>query len=554
MKNNLISKRFVNYLCCSMIFLTLNVFAQVPTNSNTFEGIQKGINTHGASIDYLQGKKYKTTRVKGSKKIFIKDFVLIDNSKLNKKEIDAILAPYRNQNLNFQEIVSITEKITKAYHDKGYVLAKAYLEKGAYKNKILSIKIMEGKLETVTLKNTSLVNSSNILSFLDNLKGRVIKLDDLERKLLLINDEAGLNIKSVSIVAGKENDTSDLLLNTVATNRVNGYMLSDNYGSKNSGEYRFSIGGSVNSIFGDGDKLSLSGLVTNGSKLKNGYISYSSYIGSSGLRATGSYYETQYSLGGIYSALDAFGDSKFMELSFKYPLIKHGLETLEFSITPQYQKISNTMLGQTVDKRSKNLLMDMNYFKNFFLYDIESSLTTNILYTTGKISFLDKSLVTPIEGNFNKLDIDLSLSNQIYDNVILTNSLKTQIALGNKILDPSQQITIGGAYGVRAYYNTQESGDSGYIYTIDLGYNIVQHNYKHQLDVFYDIGRAYSANSELSKIYSKTLQDIGVGYSIYYKQLFVKLQLATKVDSKKSYVFSNIGNSTMLLGQIGWSW
>lgn len=554
MKSNQRLKKIIKYMSCGSLFLASIVIADVPTNSNTFKGVEPGINRQKGTIDYLQDEQQNIHKASSSRKIFIQNFVVVGNTKLQKGEINAILLPHKNKKLNFQEIMKIVTEITNAYHKDGYILAKAYLAKGAYKNKILYISVIETKLDTIILKNTSLVNRRSIVSFLNPLKNKIVQRDSLERELLLINEEAGLNIKSVSIAAGKEVGSSDLLLNTEATSKVNGYIISDNYGSKYTGQYRLGIGGDINSLFGYGDKVSFSGLITDENNLKNGYISYSSFMGASGLKGTASYYETQYSLGGIYSSLDALGDSKVMKISLQYPIIKRRLETLDFLITPQYQKISDTQLGTTIDKRSKNLLIGVKYFRNFSVNNIESTLNANILYTTGRLSFVDKSLATPIEGNFNKIDIEVSLKNSIYDNVILTNSLKTQIALGNKILDPSQQITIGGAYGVRSYYNTQESGDNGYIYTFDLGYNIIKSTYSQQLNFFYDIGKAYSANSSISKIGFKALQDIGVGYSINYKKMFAKLQFATKIGNVTSVESPNINDSIMLLGQIGWHW
>jgi hemolysin activation/secretion protein len=106
---------------------------------------------------------------------------------------------------------------------------------------------------------------------------------------------------------GEKVGTSDFAVDTKATARYNGYLMLDNYGSVYTGKNRMSFNVDDNSITGRGDKLSVSGLGTEGTGLLNGRVGYSLPLASNGLRGEIAYSHTRYQLGGSYALLNANG-------------------------------------------------------------------------------------------------------------------------------------------------------------------------------------------------------------------------------------------------------
>jgi len=99
-------------------------------------------------------------------------------------------------------------------------------------------------------------------------KSGIVTKEGLERSILLVNDTPGARMPRVSISAGAEPGTSDFLVETEAADRVQGYVMADNYGSRFTGENRVTGELYINSPFGIGDRISLKGTTTKAAGLQ----------------------------------------------------------------------------------------------------------------------------------------------------------------------------------------------------------------------------------------------------------------------------------------------
>lgn len=90
------------------------------------------------------------------------------------------------------------------------------------------------------------------------------------------------------------------------------------------------------------------------------------------------------------------------------------------------------------------------------------------LYYWGQLTNEDFNSET--EGSFHKLTGDINHSRRLGNTVDLLLNFHSQLA--NKQLDGSEQFSLGGANGVRAYPQGEASGDSGYQATAELRCNM----------------------------------------------------------------------------------
>ncbi|RXK11569.1 hemin-binding protein, partial [Halarcobacter mediterraneus] len=130
------------------------------------------------------------------------------------------------------------------------------------------------------------------------------------------------------------------------------------------------------------------------------------------------------------------------------------------------------------------------------------------------------------------------------------NSLQLQYALGNKNLDGSQDLSIGGINGVKLYPQGEQSAENGYIFNTELFYNLP--NFKglnSKLSIFYDIAKV-KMSKEISNEPSKTYQDMGLGYYAYFKDFFINAHLAYKLGN--SNIESEEDYNSKFIFQAGW--
>ena len=541
----------------SILSSSIVLGATIPNvNSGT---IQKQLVTPNVQVEkkenvQIQGVQSDNIKTDlNNKKIFIKDFTFKNNITVSSDELKQSLKTFANKELSYNQIQEVLAVVTKVYRDKGYFVTRAYLEKqDLIKNdNVLNITIIEGKYSEIKLNNNSLVNNDTLQSILDNVKSNdIINVEDIQRALLLINDRAGVKVTSSSLEAGKEAGSSNLIVDTIATPKVNGYVVADNYGSRFTGYNRIQALANINSLSSVGDKLTISGLVSNGADLKNGKLAYELPLMSNGLKADFAYSRTNYNLVKEYKALDADGNSNIYEVGVSYPIVLKTDETLWTKIKYYHKGFNDYMSNSKYeDKTINSVVASLDYEKNYFLGNFPSRLISNVNLTTGHLS----NTSNEDDGNYNKIDAYLSNEIAFSEIISLNSTLSAQKVLGHKNLDGSEDLSLGGAYGVRLYPDSEQSAENGYILNLELLSKLPSiSSYSHKIGLFYDIGDVYQEINRDTTFERKRLKDIGLGYYANYEDFFARAQMAWSANSSEITSEDSSHNNSKLLFQAGW--
>jgi len=495
----------------------------------------------------------------GGKSVEIKGFKLSGALHVNNETLLSLINPYAGKSYTLGELEKITSLITKAYREEGYFVARAYIPKQAMSEGILEIAVIEGNYRAFSLNNSSLVSTERVQGMLDDVKGdNIVSSNTIERAMLIINDTPGVKVTGADIKPGAQEGTSDFDIATEATNPYSAYILGDNYGSKSTGRYRVNLGLSALSPLGYGDKLSLNGVMSTTSDLKNGKVAYSFPLMDNGLRGELSASRTTYSLAEEYESLDALGTSNTLEAKLSYPIIRTREESLSVSLAYDHKQMKDEMRSAgTINKKEADLaILGLNYNRSSSFFGLPSTTTATINLTHGDLSFKDADFLALDEagartnGDYTKVSGSIEKSLQFDSLYSLTTNLQFQKALGNKNLDGSEDFSLGGAYGVRAFPGSEHSAENGYLLGAELFYTLPSvEGINHKASVFADTGYATMEN-KISGSDGRQLSDMGLGYQAVYKEFFVKAQIARVMGGEK--VESESEHSTKLLLQLGW--
>lgn len=501
----------------------------------------------------------KEVSAKKADTLHVSKFEFEGNVHVTKEKLDELLKNYLSKSYSFEELKKITSVVTKHYRDNGYFVARAYIAQGAVDGETLKISIIEGNYGEFKLTNSSLVNDKQIQGILKGAsKESIISVDTLERAMLLINDTPGAKVSKADIMPGVHVGTSDFDITTEATNPYSAYVIGDNYGSRYTGVYRANLGLNANSPLGYGDKLSLNGLISTTGDLKNGRVAYGFPLMSNGLRGEVSASNTTYSLAKEYEALDAIGNSTTLEAKLTYPLIRTREETLNLSMGFAHKNMKDEIrsTNTTNKKESDAITIGGDYTQSSLFFGYNSNTNASLYITYGDLSFKDTTsriqddLGAKTNGTYSKIAGNLEKSIDFNPEYSLTTSLRFQKALGGKNLDGSEDFSLGGAYGVRAFADGEHSAENGYIFGLELFYFLPSfEGINHKASVFADTGYAKMQNS-FANDPSRQLSDIGVGYQASYRDFFTKIQIARVVGSEK--VTSESEYNTRALLQLGW--
>jgi hemolysin activation/secretion protein len=430
--------------------------------------------------------------------------------------LHALVTDAEGSRLTLSQLTGVVARITDYYHRHGYPLSRAIIRAQVIREGVVDVEVIEARYGRIGLDNRSRVNDPLLQATLSSLQsGELVSQAGIDHALLLLSDIPGV-VVDATLKPGAAVGTSDLLVSTAPGPAVVANVSLDNYGNRYTGRAR--IGGSVNIIdpLHHGDLLTVSGL-SSGSGLEYARLGYESLLNGQGTRLGAAYSALDYDLGGSLEPLRAHGAAQVASLWARHPLVRRGAVNLQGQI--QYDRLK---LQDHIDASAIRTDRHLDTWTASLGGDVRDALlsgavsTWNVGWTSGRVGFDDAAAQLAdagsanTQGGFSKWNArfarlqGLSPKNRLYA------ALSGQWVNAN--LDPSQKMTAGGPYAVRAYEAGAISGDTGHLLTVefrrDLGFGYGQW----QAVAFADHARVrVNKNPWVAGADSATLNGAGLG-------------------------------------------
>ena len=489
----------------------------------------------------------------------VKHIEVIGNRVIATTTLAALVADGAGKTLTLADLEALAQRITKHYRANGYFVARAYIPAQEVASGTIKMRVVEGNYGEFHLKNKSLVRDDLVQAMLDDVKGAdIVSLDTLERAMLIINDTPGVQVIRADVMPGTRVGTSDFAVDTKATAPYSGYVVLDNYGSVYTGKNRISFNADANSVTGRGDKLSLSGLASDTGELFNGRLSYGKPLAPNGLRGEVALGSTQYSLGDIYKNLDAKGTAHVLDATVTYPLRRIRAQTMEVSVNVAYKDLldkvdsTNTRTPKTSSAITAGwLLRDESPLLGFDgLTRMTASLTLGELQINDSEALAQDAAGANTQGSFSKANLSLSRVSILPGAFSLTTSLNLQQSLSSKNLDNSERMAVSGSGAVMAYPSGELIGSNAVLAHIELARPLpTWGNLQSSWTLFANWGQAKAAQP-LATDRTRSISDVGVGWSANYGKAIIRANLAHRLESTPAS--SEPTSQDNFLLQVGW--
>ena len=402
-------------------------------------------------------------------KIRVKSLQIAGQTVFTENELITAAGFVTGDEMSLPELRGLVSRISDYYHKRGYFLAQAYLPAQDINDGAVTIAVIEGRYGRIDLRNrTNLVDdvARGVLTGLDS--GDVVATEPLERRLLLLSDIPGVAVRS-TLSPGTATGTSDLIVDLDPGRRVTGSVEADNAGNRYTGAYR--LGGTVylNNPTGHGDVASLRLLASDGG-LIYGRASYQSLVGVATLGVA--YAHIDYELGREFDSLDADGTADIVSLYGSYPLVRSRDTNLTALAAAEWRAFEDKV-GLTSTETDKEVKALTAGFSGDHRDGLGGGGAT-VYSLSGTFGDLDRQ--TPADraadratarsnGSYGKLQASLARLQTVSGPLSLYAAIRGQIA--SKNLDSSEQMSLGGAYGVRAYPEGEAYGDEGYLASLE---------------------------------------------------------------------------------------
>ncbi|MHB8828086.1 MAG: ShlB/FhaC/HecB family hemolysin secretion/activation protein [Syntrophales bacterium] len=472
--------------------------------------------------------------------ILVKSLHVIGQTLYSEAELITITGFMPGSVLTLSELRGMASKIADYYHRKGYFVAQAYLPAQEIKDGVVTITVIEGRYGKITLNSPRELSDYTAKSIFSGLNsGDTITIAPLERRLLLLSDLPGMEVRS-TLIPGASVGAADLIVDITPGDRISGEVDVDNAGNPYTGEYRIGTTINFNEPLGYGDVATIRA-VTSGFGLFYVRGAYEAQLGKA--RAGVAYSFLEYRLMKEFEALHASGTAHIASIYGSYPLIRSRSSNLYAGLAFDYKTFQDRVdATSTVTDKQAQVLMPSLYGDNrdslfgggLSTYSFTWFVGNLDIQTAAAHSF--DAATAQTDGLYNKLGFSFTRLQSVIEPLSLYASLHGQLAFQN--LDVSEKMELGGMYAVRAYPEGEAYADQGYVLTMEARLQLPKLFERlpgeMQLIGFVDTGRVtMNKDPWTNEPNSRTLSGAGVGVNwMDYNNFSAKAYYAFKLGNE----------------------
>lgn len=388
------------------------------------------------------------------------------------------------------QLQALADAVTRYYRQHGYFVAVAYIPRQTVEGGVITIQVLEGKLDQVHVGRSGGYAPARVQRYGDDAlcgqssgcTGATLTRARADRAVGLISSLPGVVSASGTLSPGSTVGSSNVTLDAVPGPSITGVLGVDDYGNEYTGRIRETGDLHWNNPLGIGDLLTADVALsdrwglggTRGRGALNGVLDYSLPIGYDGWRIGANYTHLLYRLGAPFDVTDAYGGGNEFNAYVAYPILLSPYKHLWVRGSYGVKWLSDSVLAETFHTRDTTVVLSVNGDAMDTLWgggltQYAASLTRGwIAYGSGP-----RAVDTPnTAGHFTKLDVtasrDQTLGYLAHDTQRLSVYGALQGQWSNTNLDSVEKFTLGGPAGVRGYPVGEAVGDEGAAATLEL--------------------------------------------------------------------------------------
>jgi len=414
---------------------------------------------------------------------------------LGDMELKGIVEPFINTPMTYEQMLEIG-MVVESYYRKNNYLARAILPPQELTDGVLTVDVIESVFSKVEIEQ-ELEDLPNTQAHVEAIiqaqqpTGQALNTQSLDRALALANDVPGLNVQG-SLRQGRDAGETELLLKLYQGRTRQTELTMDNAGSRSTGAIRLMASMTWFNPADLADLLNVVAVHTQGSDYAR--LAYSIPVGTDGWRMGFNASTMNYKVVvGDQGMVGAFGQAITKGMEWVYPLLRADDRSATVTLTADTKKFQNTSAqgllmsdyeAKVMAAQVSGFYRDLNPGGGTGTYALQVS--HGGINLDGSLSQQTDKNTVQTEGVFNKIRLNGTWQQPITTSTSAFVSYTGQ--LGDKNLDSSEKMQLGGMNGVRAYPTGEGSGSDGHLLQFEL---------REQLEnginmaAFYDWGQVY---------------------------------------------------------------
>lgn len=451
--------------------------------------------------------------------ITVRSFALSGNTVFAGTELLPLLNGYLNRPLSIAQLYEAADVVAAFYQRHGYTLTSVTLPPQSVDNGAVRLQIVEGRVGQVQFEGRGYSADSLQAYAHETRAGDIYQSAHLEDDLQNLNALPGLASRAV-LQPGKNFGTSDVIVKS-EFDPIDVIAEVDNYGRKDVGEYRYSLGATVNNLVGIADRLQLFGVHSNTGRLNYGYGAYGFALNHRGLRFNVDYGFAKFE---VAPPFEVTGINRNLDAGFEQAFVRSSRNTLLGTAGYTHTSADADLSGVPISKTK----LDLGTF----------GLTYAHRWSDGAVSQLLGSLHSNFrEGSATRrnrerarLELDAQQLQPLFARFELL--LHLDGVYSPDPLADTEQISIGGPTSIRGFPPSEVRGDRGYF---------VQATLRRAFGIgpvvfvprgFVDTGLISRLQVPPGTPKRDSLTSAGAGIDIVYRTFSAKVDWSYPLDSK----------------------
>ena len=483
-------------------------------------------------------------------RIYVRDVNLVGNTRFDAATLRAAIAADLGKKMTFAQVQQLAIKVETYYKEHNYQVVRVSIPRGGLKDSVLTLKVVEGKLEKIDVQGNNRYSKERIVAAMEESLqvGHIFSMAQAERPLVLLNTYPGLSVAS-ALSAGSVDGTTMLTVAVKEQRMLTGSLEMNNFGSKDAGEYRMIPYIALLNPSGLGDKLSLFAALTPEQWDTWSYqVNYDIAINNRGTSLSVYYGQGKNSAGNEFEILDINGESASWGFGVTHKYIISATTQFDFKLMFDAQNTDQSMLGmRTMDDHVRKLRLGADFshsdangksFASLYLHQ-------GLGETFGGMensSELSSRAYAGGDNDFTKFSMSAMRLQSFSEKFYAIFNMNAQASLDPLVA--TEQIYIGGANSVRGQPYSMSYGDDGFIINAELRYNVRESAPSLQLATFFDYASTHQKKPMMG--YDDWLHAAGAGVGLR-SRLFDGVDLRFDVATP---IGRDYGDNVYLYGQL----
>ncbi len=423
------------------------------------------------------------------------------NTAFSDEELAEVTAPYTNKPIAFAQLLQAETAVTQFYAKAGYINSGAVISVGqvlAPDGAVVKIQVIEGGVEEIRVTVEGRLNPDYVRSRLVNATSKPLNQNRLLEALQLLQLNPLIKTISADLSAGTRPELSVLSVRVQAADSFQMEIFSNNGRVPSIGSWERGIRLNQANLFGFREGLSIEYTNTDGSNAINTSYTIPLNAHNGTIKLTGRWTNTEV-IEEPFDSIDITGDSLYLDLSFRQPIIETPTQELALGITASRQSSQTSVLGEGfplspgANDNGETRLWVLRFVQEWTKRSSQDVLAVRSQFSLGVDAFDATINEEPPDSRFFQWRGQGQYVRSLATDTLLV--LRSSLQLTTKPLVPLEQFTLGGLYSVRGYRQDLFLTDNGVFASAEVRLPILRVDSVRgllQIATFVDFGVAWN--------------------------------------------------------------